>query len=56
MLPSHIPVGWVQIFEKMISGLYLGDIVRKVLLKLAVEANLFGPEVPPKLRVAESLP
>ena len=46
----------MQIFEKMISGMYLGDIVRKILLKLAVEANLFGPEVPQKLTVAESLP
>ncbi|CAL0332500.1 unnamed protein product [Lupinus luteus] len=39
-----------QIFEKIISGMYLGDIVRRVLLKLAEEADFFGDIVPPKLR------
>jgi hexokinase len=39
-----------QIYEKLISGMYLGDIVRRVLLKMAEEAELFGETVPSKLR------
>ncbi|CAK9150591.1 unnamed protein product [Ilex paraguariensis] len=38
-----------QIFEKLISGMYLGEIVRRVLLKMAQETALFGECVPPKL-------
>lgn len=38
-----------QIYEKMISGMYLGEIVRMILLKLAHDASLFGDVVPPKL-------
>ncbi|KAL5655461.1 hypothetical protein ACJX0J_034780, partial [Zea mays] len=40
-----------QIYEKMISGMYLGEIVRRILLKLAHEASLFGDVVPPKLEL-----
>ncbi|CAI0423485.1 unnamed protein product [Linum tenue] len=40
-----------QIFEKVISGMYLGEIVRRVLLKMAEEASLFGETVPSKLQV-----
>ncbi|GAV87239.1 Hexokinase_1 domain-containing protein/Hexokinase_2 domain-containing protein [Cephalotus follicularis] len=40
-----------QIFEKIISGMYLGEIVRRVLLKMAEEAAFFGDTVPPKLEV-----
>lgn len=40
-----------QIFEKLISGMYLGEIVRKVLCRIAEEASLFGDTVPPKLKV-----
>ncbi|VVA10462.1 PREDICTED: hexokinase-1 [Prunus dulcis] len=40
-----------QIFEKIISGMYLGDIVRRVLRKMAEEASFFGDVVPPKLKV-----
>ncbi|XP_029121025.1 hexokinase-1 isoform X3 [Elaeis guineensis] len=40
-----------QIFEKLISGMYLGEIVRRVLLKMAEEAALFGDSIPPKLEV-----
>ncbi|RDX70365.1 putative hexokinase-like 2 protein, partial [Mucuna pruriens] len=36
-------------FEKLISGMYLGEVVRQVLLKLAQETALFGNSVPPKL-------
>ncbi|XP_044479484.1 hexokinase-1-like [Mangifera indica] len=39
-----------QIFEKMMSGMYLGEIVRKVLLRMAEEAAIFGVSVPPKLK------
>ncbi|KAG4930549.1 hypothetical protein AAZX31_17G151500 [Glycine max] len=38
-----------EIFEKLISGMYLGEVVRQVLLKLARETALFGSNVPPKL-------
>jgi hexokinase len=31
--------------------MYLGEIVRRVLLKMAEEASLFGDEVPPKLKI-----
>ncbi|KAE9600344.1 putative hexokinase [Lupinus albus] len=40
-----------QMFEKLISGMYLGDIVRRALLKMAEEADFFGDTVPPKLRI-----
>ncbi|ESW27776.1 hypothetical protein PHAVU_003G231300 [Phaseolus vulgaris] len=38
-----------EIFGKLISGMYLGEVVRHVLLKLAQETALFGSSVPPKL-------
>ncbi|CAL5197841.1 unnamed protein product [Lathyrus oleraceus] len=37
------------IYEKLISGMYLGDIARRVLLEIAQETALFGSKVPPKL-------
>ncbi|KAJ4951483.1 hypothetical protein NE237_028315 [Protea cynaroides] len=40
-----------QIFEKIISGMYLGEIVRRVLCKMAEEAAFFGDTVPEKLKV-----
>ncbi|KAJ3670949.1 hypothetical protein LUZ60_008375 [Juncus effusus] len=40
-----------QIYEKMISGMYLGEVVRRVLLRIAQEACLFGDIVPPKLEI-----
>ncbi|KAL9268704.1 Hexokinase-1-like protein [Drosera capensis] len=40
-----------QFFEKLISGMYLGEIVRRVLFTMAEEADFFGPIVPPKLRI-----
>ncbi|KAI4380011.1 hypothetical protein MLD38_006245 [Melastoma candidum] len=40
-----------QIFEKTISGMYLGEIVRRVLLRMAEEASFFGDNVPEKLRL-----
>ncbi|CAI9782560.1 unnamed protein product [Fraxinus pennsylvanica] len=39
-----------QIFEKIISGMYLGEIVRRVLCRMAEEASFFGDDIPPKLR------
>ncbi|KAL8472813.1 hypothetical protein ACS0TY_029870 [Phlomoides rotata] len=38
-----------RIFEKLISGMYLGELVRRILLKMADETALFGDSVPPKL-------
>ncbi|KAK8608417.1 hypothetical protein V6N13_023841 [Hibiscus sabdariffa] len=40
-----------QIYEKVMSGMYLGEIVRRVLSWLAQEAAFFGDTVPPKLKV-----
>ncbi|XP_060209857.1 hexokinase-2 isoform X1 [Lycium barbarum] len=39
-----------QIYEKLISGMYLGEILRRVLYRMADEASLFGDYVPPKLK------
>ncbi|KAL2926301.1 Hexokinase-2 [Bienertia sinuspersici] len=39
-----------QILEKMLSGRYLGEIVRRVLQHLAEDAALFGDTVPRKLQ------
>ncbi|GAV87484.1 Hexokinase_1 domain-containing protein/Hexokinase_2 domain-containing protein, partial [Cephalotus follicularis] len=38
-----------RIFEKLVSGMYLGEIVRRVLLKMAQETAIFGDNVPQKL-------
>ncbi|KAK4276509.1 hypothetical protein QN277_014650 [Acacia crassicarpa] len=38
-----------QIFEKTIAGMYLGEIARRVLLKMAQVDGLFGNSVPQKL-------
>uniref|UniRef100_A0A6N2LAN6 Phosphotransferase n=1 Tax=Salix viminalis TaxID=40686 RepID=A0A6N2LAN6_SALVM len=38
-----------RIFEKLTSAMYLGEIVRRVLLKMAQETALFGDVVPPEL-------
>ncbi|XVE82995.1 hypothetical protein DITRI_Ditri16bG0050800 [Diplodiscus trichospermus] len=40
-----------RIFEKLISEMYLGEIVRRVLVEMAQETALFGQSVPPKLLV-----
>nr|CAB3474110.1 unnamed protein product [Digitaria exilis] len=44
-----------QIYEKLISGMYMGEIVRRVLLKMAQEASLFADNVPPKLETPDIL-
>ncbi|XP_047321663.1 hexokinase-3 [Impatiens glandulifera] len=49
-LDSESPNPNDQIFEKMISGMYLGDIVRRVLLRMSQESDVFGP-LSPKLSV-----
>ncbi|KAG5133959.1 hypothetical protein JHK82_025147 [Glycine max] len=46
---ATINLGDEQIFEKTISGMYLGEIVRQVLLEMAEEGCLFGKCVPQKL-------
>ncbi|KAJ8772519.1 hypothetical protein K2173_027696 [Erythroxylum novogranatense] len=38
-----------QIFEKTISGMYLGEIARRVLHNMAEESALFGEHIPEKL-------
>ncbi|GJY64012.1 hexokinase-1-like protein isoform X1 [Tanacetum coccineum] len=40
-----------QTFEKMISGMYLGEILHRVLYRMANEAALFDYTVTPKLKV-----
>ncbi|WOL09652.1 hexokinase-2, chloroplastic [Canna indica] len=40
-----------QIFEKTISGMYLGEIVRRVLQKMAEVSTMFGDSFPQKLSV-----
>lgn len=35
-------VSILQGFEKMISGMYLGDIVRRVILRMSQESDIFG--------------
>ncbi|XP_031491499.1 hexokinase-1-like [Nymphaea colorata] len=39
-----------QIYEKMISGMYLGEIVRIILWRMAEEAALFGECLPSQLK------
>ncbi|CAE6153620.1 unnamed protein product [Arabidopsis arenosa] len=40
-----------RVFEKMVSGRYLGEIVRRVLLRMSEESTLFGDTLPPKLTI-----
>ncbi|XP_051120366.1 hexokinase-3-like [Andrographis paniculata] len=42
-LDSESPNPNDQGFEKMISGMYLGDIVRRVILQMLQESDVFGP-------------
>ncbi|XP_056699089.1 hexokinase-1-like isoform X2 [Spinacia oleracea] len=49
-LDSDSPNRHKQILEKMVSGRYLGEIVRRILERLADDAALFGDIIPPKLR------
>ncbi|KAK1316655.1 Hexokinase-1 [Acorus calamus] len=44
-----------MVYEKLVSGMYLGDIVRRILLKLAKETALLGNIIPPKLMIPFSL-
>ncbi|XP_038071036.1 hexokinase-2-like isoform X2 [Patiria miniata] len=39
-----------QLYEKMISGMYLGEIVRLILVKLATDGDLFGGQVSSDLK------
>jgi hexokinase len=38
-----------QVYEKSISGMYMGELVRRILLKMAQETRIFGDNIPPKL-------
>lgn len=42
-------------FEKLIGGIYLGEVVRRVLLKMARETAIFGESVPAKLKTPYTL-
>ncbi|XP_020214704.1 hexokinase-3 [Cajanus cajan] len=42
-LDSESPNPNDQGFEKMISGMYLGDIVRRVILRMLLESDILGP-------------
>ncbi|KAG5118159.1 hypothetical protein JHK82_032579 [Glycine max] len=42
-LDSESPNPNDQGFEKMISGMYLGDIVRRVILRMSLESDMLGP-------------
>eukprot|EP00245_Coleochaete_scutata_P008341 TRINITY_DN251_c0_g1_i1.p1 TRINITY_DN251_c0_g1~~TRINITY_DN251_c0_g1_i1.p1 ORF type:complete len:514 (-),score=77.54 TRINITY_DN251_c0_g1_i1:368-1909(-) len=46
----------VQKYEKLISGMYLGEIVRRELVILAQESALFGDEVPTLLSMPRAIP
>uniref|UniRef100_A0A3P8VPC5 Hexokinase-2 n=1 Tax=Cynoglossus semilaevis TaxID=244447 RepID=A0A3P8VPC5_CYNSE len=43
-----------QLFEKMISGMYLGELVRLILVRMAKEQLLFRGQTPAKLLTTES--
>ncbi|CAI5522694.1 unnamed protein product [Closterium sp. Naga37s-1] len=45
-----------QRYEKMISGMYVGEVVRLTLLDIAQKSKLFGETVPAKLLQPNSLP
>ncbi|CAN6542040.1 unnamed protein product [Malus baccata var. baccata] len=47
-LDAESPNPGCRRFEKLISGMYLGEIVRRVLLKMAQETAVFGDTVPLK--------
>ncbi|KAM0868894.1 hypothetical protein ACQ4PT_041016 [Festuca glaucescens] len=49
-LNGELPESGNMVFEKLISGLYLGDIVRRVLLKIAMQCSIFGDVDHTKLR------
>ncbi|XP_051897184.1 hexokinase-2 isoform X2 [Pristis pectinata] len=40
-----------QLFEKMISGMYMGELVRVILVKMAKEGLLFGGKITPELLI-----
>ncbi|KVI07792.1 Hexokinase [Cynara cardunculus var. scolymus] len=44
-----------QLFEKTISGMYLGEIVRRILVRMAESGSLFGKHVPERLRTPFTL-
>ncbi|CAH1413427.1 unnamed protein product [Lactuca virosa] len=44
-----------RMFEKLIGGIYLGEVVRRVLLKMARETAIFGESVPAKLKTPYTL-
>ncbi|KII62862.1 Hexokinase [Thelohanellus kitauei] len=45
-----------QIFEKMISGMYVGNIVRHVIIIASNNGIIFNGDLPPKMRNVDSFP
>ncbi|KAL7063421.1 hypothetical protein AAHC03_01291 [Spirometra sp. Aus1] len=45
-----------QIFEKMVSGMYLGELVRLIILDLVDQKLLFRGDLPDSLKAAQSFP
>lgn len=43
-----------MLIEKLMSGLYMGDCARRLLLSFARHANLFNGHVPERLAQADS--
>ncbi|GKU98740.1 hypothetical protein SLEP1_g11697 [Rubroshorea leprosula] len=50
-----LPKSGETIFVRLVLGMYLGEIVRRVLLKMAQETALFGDSVPPNLMIPYQL-
>ncbi|CAL9218020.1 unnamed protein product [Arabidopsis halleri] len=48
-MDANSPNRGEHLYEKMISGMYLGEIVRRVLLQMCETSDLFGQFVPVKL-------
>lgn len=51
MVKILVTLSVFKVFEKMVSGGYLGEIVRRVLLRMSEESALFGDTLPPKLLI-----
>jgi len=49
---SHVILLFIgRLYEKLISGMYLGEIVQIALLRMAEELAFFGDVVPMKLKI-----
>ena len=46
---------WCLRFEKMVSGMYLGELVRLILVKMAKEGLLFEGRITPELLTKDKI-